>query len=294
MIRLGIKGSQKGKEVRKYLDEHPDVKHIIVFSPKNEARYFPDSGGLEFEHYGWDDIIMYKVFYPLLEKIDNSYLIVVNELMRTRNRYELTYNCMHHYLNQTTHKLVFQWFPIMDEQDDFMILLDFEHPGRFKGQGFSLDLLDGIDITGHDMRPSISIINVDVSEKEKSAYLEESEKLFANLGAKDPDTIPRQMELWVGKIKKRCLLADRLYVARNKRFAMPNVQSIKDAINDGQGGILIDMPHDRKTLNDLLYWSEMEKLEFMATPLSIDNYYCGQLEEWNRKAGDIYAKAGIH
>ena len=56
--------------------------------------------------------------------------------MRTSNRSKLIYNCAHHYLNQTPHRIIFEYFPIIENYEDFMILLNFENKGKYKGKGF--------------------------------------------------------------------------------------------------------------------------------------------------------------
>ena len=291
MIVLGTRTCDKTGVIERYIAHHPEVKHVIVFSPKSTSQYMPEAGDFSFEHYAWEDIIMYKVFYPLLEKIDNSYLVVMNEIMRTRKRSDLTYNCLKHYVNQTSHIILFQYFPIIEDTSDFMILLDLEHPGRFRNMKFSLDLLDDVKIVGIDMRPDLEIITIP-STQEESRYKAEVAHLFDSLGSKDPDTIPRNLELWVGKIKKKHI-GNETYIARNKRYGLENVISIKDAIQTGTRGIIVDMPHDMKTLTDYMFFANVKKLSFLSTGLSIDRYYEERSAIWHRKAGEIYAKAGI-
>ena len=46
-------------------------------------------------------------------------------------------------------------------------------------------------------------------------------ELFDNLGNKDPDTIPRNLQLLAGDFKKKSNWTK--YVARNKRFKLDNV-----------------------------------------------------------------------
>ena len=65
--------------------------------------------------------------------MDASYLLIINECLRTRKRSDLTYNCLHHYLNQTPHRLIFEYFPFVSDPNDFMILLDKEFPGNTRG-----------------------------------------------------------------------------------------------------------------------------------------------------------------
>ena len=72
-----------------------------------------------------DEIIQYKFYYRLLQEIGKDTLLVVNECLRMQNRYDLTYNCLRLFLQQTPHALVFQYLPIIDTIADFMVLFDF-------------------------------------------------------------------------------------------------------------------------------------------------------------------------
>ena len=67
----------------------------------------PDLGDVPIRQIEYNEVIMYRTFYPLLEEIGPDHLLVVNEFMRTRNRNDLTYNCLRHYLNQCGHTMVF-------------------------------------------------------------------------------------------------------------------------------------------------------------------------------------------
>ena len=57
----------------------------------------------------WADIIEYRYYYRLLQEIGSKTLVVVNECLRTQARHDLTYNCMRLFLNQTDHRLIFQY-----------------------------------------------------------------------------------------------------------------------------------------------------------------------------------------
>lgn len=138
---------------------------------------------------------MYKFFYRLIEEIDNDSLLIFDECMRTQNRNELTYNCAHHYCNQTQHKIIFEYFPFIDDNSNFMILLDFVNKGKYKGKGFDWEMLKGEDIQIKNNILHLEVESIDISEKQKDSYRAEKEKLFDGLGNKDPDTIPRALEV---------------------------------------------------------------------------------------------------
>lgn len=112
MIRIGFTHEQKQQVIDAYLSEHTIRKVYCFYYKHFPYRYDINT---EIEYIEYSDIEMYKYFYRLLEEIDENCLIVIDELMRTRNRAELIYNCSHHYLNQTPHRIVFEYFPIVEK-----------------------------------------------------------------------------------------------------------------------------------------------------------------------------------
>lgn len=284
MIRLGYTNEQKIQEIEEYRKKNPEVTTIVVFSPK----MFTLPG--EYEQYEYADIIMYRVFYPLLERIDNSFLIVVNECLRTKNRSDLTYNCLHHYLNQTKHHMIFEYYPYIESPDEFMILADKEAPGRYKGQGYDPVFLKDLDVAGIRREPVLKFEGVITDEKTKEAYEKEKNRLFDTLGNKDPNTIPRALHLWCGKHKP--VSPDMKYLARNKRLNKKNVITYADATS-AEHRISLDIPYRRINLNDFLKRVGENVLTFEHTDLSVDMYYKNELEKWNEEIVRFYAEAGI-
>ena len=284
MIRLGYTNEQKIQEIEEYRKKNPEVTTIVVFSPK----MFTLPG--EYEQYEYADIIMYRVFYPLLERIDNSFLIVVNECLRTKNRSDLTYNCLHHYLNQTKHHMIFEYYPYIESPDEFMILADKEAPGRYKGRGYDPAFLKEMDVAGIRREPVLKFECVSTDEKIKEAYEIEKNRLFDTLGNKDPNTIPRALHLWCGKYKP--VSPDKKYLARNKRLNRKNVVTYADSTT-AEHRISLDIPYRRIDLNDFLKRVGENVLTFEHTDLSVDMYYKNELEKWNEEIVRFYAEAGI-
>lgn len=244
------------------------------------------------EYISYSDIIMYKTFYRLLEEIDDDKLLVFNECMRTQNRNDLTYNCAHHYCNQTPHKLVFEYFPFIEQPEDFMILLNFINKSKYKGKSFDYQFLHDEQVQIKPLKFQLHAINAAVPEKEKQLYLEKKEQLFKNLGKADPDTIPRQLHNFVGKFKKRFLEPEQLYVARNSRFGLPNVVSYGEA-EPNQDYIVVDFPHRRIDFNDFLKKTGMQTVYFVSTHLKVDQYYFNEFSKWITRLEEFYAKAGV-
>jgi hypothetical protein len=243
---------------------------------------------------GYKETIMYRTFYPLLEEIDESYLLVMNECMRTQNRSELTYNCIAKYTNQTPHRIVFEYFPFIAEERDFMILLDFSDSQRHKGQGFSDIDLGSIDVRCVRRRFTLTERLVEPMPIGASeAYEEQKEKLFAQLGNKNPDTIPRNLHVWTGRYKRDAIDPDQQYIARNDRYKLPNVTTYKNA-QPGVDYKLIDMPHRRLDFNDFLRRTGQTDLVYLSTGFNIDRVYINNFREWAARLEGFYAETGIY
>lgn len=290
MLRIGLNKSEKEQEIQKLIKEKNIKKTYIFYFKKFKTRYEIDS---EVEYIEYNSIIMYKYFYRLLEEIESDSLIVCDCIMRTQNRSDLTYNCMHHYLNQTENRLVFEYFPIIDKKENMMILIDLNTPNKYKGKGFSYDILQEEDIKIKPIDIKINWIDFKTTDKQKSRYERNKDSLFDNLGNKDPDTIPRKLQLLVGDFKKELVEEDKIYIARNKRHKLDNVFSYNDKI-EKKHYIVIDTHYRRLDFNDFLRKTEMTTIDYISTDLSIDNVIKNSLMDWKERCEGIYAKANLY
>lgn len=290
MIRVGLSQREKQKEVTEYIERH-DIKKVFCFYYKDFLVIYKTECDIEYIEYA--DIEMYKFFYRLLEEIDNSSLIVIDGCMRTQNRSELIYNCAHHYLNQTKHKIIFEFFPIIDSKDDFMILLDFENKGKYKGKSFDYSYLYAEDIKMKPYKIKLETINVPITDKDREKYEKKKEQLFDNLGNKDPETIPRTLQLFAGDLKRKAIEPGLNYVARNKRFKLDNVCSYSDIKGRGDY-IVIDTHYRRLNMNDFIKVTGMNKIKYLSTVLSIDDVVITEFSKWKARLEAIYAQASLY
>lgn len=294
MIRIGLTSEQKIECLSKYLAKHFEIKEVIIFSSE---KFFLDLSKVKFKvnirQIGYQETIMYRTFYPLLEEINDTYLLVMNECMRTNNRSDLHYNCIAKYTNQTSHRVVFEWFPIVSELKDFMILLDFSNSQKYKGLSLSEIDLDTEDVLCVPRKINLSTIDVELPPNTLDEYEQEKEKFFDNIGNKSPDTIPRQLHIWTGQFKKSYINATKQYVARNGRFKSKNVTTFKDA-EKRKEYILLDMPHRRLDFNDFLRQTEQTELAYISTGFGVDKAYIAEFNEWEGKVEEFYAKTGIY
>jgi hypothetical protein len=294
MIRIGLDSSQKQIEIERYLSAHPEINRIFAFYFKKFpiSLQLPEDIAVEYVEYA--DIIEYEYFYRLLEIIDKDTLLIFNECLRTQKRSDLTYNCAHHYANQTRHVIVFEYFPFIENPSDFLILLDYQTPGKYKGRSFNYQFLHDEDVSclPHDLM--IRSIDCYVSSKDVARYERKKEQLFDSLDQGDPDTIPRQLHIFAGNFKKSVIdNPSHCYVARNDRFKMPNIITYKEIVEEGEF-IIVDFPHRRIDFNDFLKIAGMHDVQFVNSGLKVDNYYLGELCKWNERLGEFYAQAGVY
>ena len=278
--------------MKKYLQEH-EIKKIYCFYFKKFKPDFSFPNMPEIEYIEYADIIEYIFFYRLLEEIDDKSLIIMNECMRTQKRSDLTYNCAHHYLNQTPHKIVFEFFPIIAQKEDFMILLDMINKGKYKGKGFDYLYLKDEDVLMKPFHIKFETTLVPITAADREAYEKRKEMLFDNLGQKDPDTIPRDLQLFVGGLKKKSVEPGKVYVARNKRLKLDNVFAYND-IKEPGSHIIIDMHYRRLNFNDYLKTSQNKSLQYLFTPLPVDDVIIQDFTKWKARVSAIYAQAGVY
>ncbi|MCD3217436.1 hypothetical protein G8S55_09285 [Clostridium botulinum C] len=290
MIRIGLSKLEKEMEIKKYVQQN-NIKKVFCFYYKDFPFKYDISCEIEYIEYA--DIEMYKFFYRLLEEIDNTSLIIMDECMRTQNRSELIYNCAHHYLNQTPHKIIFEFFPIIENEEDFMILLDFENKGKYKGKSFDYIYLNEEDIQIKPFDIHLETIKVEINKKDTERYEKKKEQLFDTLENKDPNTIPRNLQIFAGTLKKKALNKDVKYVARNKRFKLDNVFTYK-TIEANTKYIVIDTHYRRINMNDFIKLTKMNNIKYLTTGLSIDNYIISSFNEWKGRLKNVYAKASLY
>lgn len=283
-ICLGFATEEKRRRIVAYRQEH-GISRCVVLAPARFATAVPDAEAVE-----WAEIIQYKFFYRLLQEIDSTTLVVIDECLRTQNRHDLTYNCIRHYLNQTRHQLIFQHLPIIDDIDDFMVLVDFETRSRWRREKFRRDFLDGLSLEVKPVNPRLSATLMPVDEKLKKKYDAEKKKLFDNIGLKDPHTIPRNLHLIGGARKLQAIDPARRYVGRNNRYALENLRTYKDfAAGEAQEVTVFELPHNFIDFSDMMTISRQERYEVLTTDLPVDRWYMERYENWAGRVRDAYA-----
>lgn len=283
MIHIGLTVAQKSARVAAYCAEH-GVKRVYVLSP---AKYAFDCGFPQAEAVEWDEIIMYRTFYRLLQEIDASSLVVVNECLRSQNRHDLTYNCIRHFLAQAGHKLVFNWLPCIDEMQDFMVLFDFDTGSKWKREPFDVDLVEEhATVAVAAWAPSFDRIDVPVDAKTRESYAAEKAKLFAGLGVKDPHTIPRNLYLMSGKSKLPHVGAGRAWVGRNDRFKLPGMRTYKEAAYRDGPYAVFELPHNFIDFADVMTLCGQSGFGVLVADLPVDGWYFRRFSDWSARIAE--------
>lgn len=282
MIYLGLTPAAKVATILAYQAEHALPKRV-QFSP--EKFRLPLDG----ESVDWPEIIMYRTFYRLLQEVDANTLLVVNECLRVRNRHDLTYNCLRHILHQGAHVLVFQWLPLLEEIEDFMILFDFATDSRWKREHFDRDLLTETEIYVTERLPRLAPLTIEADAQTHALYAREKARLFADLGLRDPHTIPRNLHLIGGRLRSAHTDLWTWYLARNNRLKLDRVQTYKDPAYPYAPYTLLDFPHNFGDLSDALALSGQTDLPALVTDLPVDQWYLKRYDTWTRRIADGYA-----
>lgn len=232
---------------------------------------------------------MYRTFYRLLQEIDDKTLIVINECLRTQNRYDLTYNCIRNFLNQTTHQLVFQHLPQIDTAEDFMILFDFATRSQWKREAWSPDLVKNhVRVCVNRLPLTFERIDVSVPPKTKARYAQEKEKLFAGLGTSDPHTLPRNLYLIGGGDKARRANPAQSYVARNQRLKLANISTYENASPATSPYTVLEFPHRFIEFCDFIKKTSQAHFDVLVADLKVDLWYWERYQSWKDRVHATY------
>ena len=282
MIYLGKTPDGKSKIISSAIQRN-SIKKVVICSPTKfnfDLRVDVPSKWID-----WPEIIMYRTFYPLLQEIDARTLVVVNECLRVQDRYDLTYNCIRHYLNQAGHVLVFQWLPCIDTMQDFMALFDFATGSRWKRVGWDIDPPEPVGLSIVERTPTFEVVSVPTSAMLHAQYQAERDKLFAALGAKDPHTLPRNL-LMVGS-KARAAHAPPMatLLGRNTKTG---AQPYKAEAYPSAPYTLLELPHAFGDMADVSSLSGQTHFPVLACDLRADRWYIERYTQWAQRIQDGY------
>ena len=287
MIAIGLSINERAEKVSEYVKKHGIMK-VVVFGVPALRGEFPC--GVPVQYIDWSEIIMYRTFYRLIQEVGSQTLLVLDSCMRNKDRNCLTYNCLRHVLNQTTHQLIFEPLPIIDTIDDFMILFDFDTRSRYKRSPFSQDLLGECSISIKPVRPSLSEFRVITSKATKALYQREKRARIEGIGLKDPHTIPRNLYLIGASTKFDAIsdLDDVHFVARSRRPKATNIHGYGESSYPHAPYRVIEFPHDFSTFRDFMTAAKQVMFEVVTTDLKVDAWYFARYTDWCQRVSDAF------
>ena len=280
MIFLGYSAAQKDAEVARYCAER-SIKKVVVFSPE-QFRF--ECSFTNHEHITYSEIIQYRFYYRLIQETDNATLLIINECLRTQNRYDLTYNCLRNFLNQTTHQIIFQNLPVIDTIDDSMVLFDFDTRSRWKRERFDARLLQESEIRVQPVPLELRGVSVETNDATKMAYAKEKRRLIDGIGPKDPHTIPRSLYLMSGKAKLEHVDTSNHYVGRNNRFGLKNLHTYREPCPKDH--TIFELPHRFIDFSDFITLSGQARFDVLVADLKVDQWYWQRYHDWVKRVED--------
>lgn len=182
MGKIYIGEHDKSKIVNEYLADN-DIEKVYIIGDDLDI----DFGNKE--HIKFADTIMYKYFYRLLQEINKKSLIILNECLKKQNRYDLTYNCIRRYVLQTDHRLIFNYYPLIKSQEDFMTLYDMLQNNPFLKEPYKyITKFENVEVG--NVVFEVNKTDIVLPSECEAEYEEEKESLIKRVN-KDPDIIPR-------------------------------------------------------------------------------------------------------
>lgn len=189
-------GEQDKEGIIKDYIKNNDIEKVYVFGDKLDFDL-----PIKSECIKYADTIKYKYFYRLLQEINKKSLIVFNECLKNNNRYNLNYNCLRRYVLQTNNVLIFNYYPIIREEKDFMILYDMIQNNPFLKEKYEyVTKFKGVTLGKFDFIVNKTEITVD--DEYVTEYEKKKEEVIKQV-RKDADIIPRRLLKYSESVNKK-------------------------------------------------------------------------------------------
>lgn len=271
----------KQKIISYYVANNNVKKAVIIYSKNLDVKY---ETGVETRYIELHQVKKHEFHYELLQYVNKYTLIVLDDLLVSQQRYMNEYNCIANFINQTPHRLVFNYLPFIENKDDFMILLDFYNRVKYKGERFDYELFEDFKYFLKPVHLKINFHKVEVGQEDKDKYYEYRDKLFEEIGLNNPQTIPNRLSTMCGDIKYKAVNSMQL-TARNGRYK--NLTTFKDsAVNT-----VLEFPTKRQDFVDWLTRTKQTEIDVLTSDLSMDKWYEQDYLNWIERLEEFYDKA---
>lgn len=273
----------KQKIISHYI-ENNDVKKVLVIYSKQRNEYVT---GIETRYIELHLAKAHETHYELLQYINRYTLIVMDDLLVSQQRYMNEYNCVANFVNQTPHRLVFNYLPFIEQKDDFMILLDFYNRVKYKGERFDYELFKDFKYFIKPAHIKINFHEVPVTDEDETNYNKKRDELFAEIGLANPVTIPNRLSAMCGDIKYKATPFDKM-IARNRRYK--NLTTFKDSsVNP-----ILELPVKRQDFVEWVSRTKQTQIDVLTSRLSMDEWYKQDYLNWIERLEEFYDKANIY
>lgn len=284
MIYLGADSGTVSSAIDQYCNDN-SIEKVFLFSP---SRFKVECGHEVQQSFNWENIIEYKHYYRILQETDGKTLIVVNQALRTQDRSDLTYNCLRNFLQQTKHQIITSHLPVIDTKEDFCILFDLDTRSQWRRTPFDELPIGEARIVCEQQCPSFTKVDVTCSQNDLSRYVAQREKMFNELGAGDPHTIPRNLHMIPGRFKFESAKGGGGALCRNKRLGK-TVQTYRDNSFPQCTYSIIDFPHRFIDFADMMCIGRQTHFEAYVSNLPVDEWYFSQYSDWAQRIKDVYS-----
>lgn len=195
MAKIYLGEQNKIAIIQEFLKCHT-ISKIFIIGDNIEYDF-----GITTENIKFSDTIMYKYFYRWLQEINPNSLIILNECLKKQDRHDLAYNCIRRYVLQTPNRIIFNYYPIIKKQEDFMILYDMIQNNPFLKDSYRyITHFDDVQIG--NIQFELNITNLELPDIILNQYEIEKVKIINEVN-KDPDIIPRRLLKFSEKIKPK-------------------------------------------------------------------------------------------
>ena len=273
----------KQKIISHYIENNNVKKVVVVYYDRLETKY---DTTVETRYVEMHQTKVHDIHYDLLQYVNKYTLIVLDNLLISQQRYMNEYNCIANFINQTPHRLVFNYLPFIENKDDFMILLDFYNRVKYKGERFDYELFKDFKYFIKPVHFKFNFIPVDITNDDLNKYNCYRDELFDSIGLNNPQTIPNRLSAMCGDIKYTH--TDKPYlIGRNKRYK--SLLTYKDCPD----GTILEFPIKRQ---DFVMWATRTKqTEFnvLTSVLSMDKWYEQDYLNWIGRLEEFYDKADL-
>ena len=221
------------------IDKQKIINDFLKNNEINKIFVIGDELDINFEnkeYIKFIDVIKYKYYFHLLQEINKKSLVILNECLKKKNRYELSYNCIRHYCKQSGNVIIFNFLPLINKEKEFAILYDMIQINPF-WKGKYEYITDFSNVFCGEINFDFNVTEIKIDEHCLDLYEKEKEKLFLQV-KRDVEIVPRRLLKFSEKINKK-------YV---KDFDSMQNKKIKMNIVVNQLNV------DKWYYNDLLRW----------------------------------------